>query len=65
MVTGLVTHGCVKATCQGALKRGYLVTLVSDGHSNYHKKPEDVIGEWNLKLASEGAEVCTASEVEF
>jgi len=28
IVTGMVTHGCVKNTVLGALKRGYGVTLV-------------------------------------
>ncbi len=34
IVTGLVTHGCVKATCLGALASGYAVTLAADGHSS-------------------------------
>lgn len=34
VMAGLVTHGCVKATCLGGKAQGYEVTLVSDAHSN-------------------------------
>ena len=34
VITGLVTHGCVKATCLGAIDEGYKIVLVSDGHSS-------------------------------
>ena len=37
IVTGLVTHGCVRATCEGALALGYGVVLAADGHSSYSK----------------------------
>ena len=39
-VTGLVTEGCVRATCLGGLKRGYQVVLVSDAHSSFHRDTE-------------------------
>ncbi len=32
-VTGLQTEFCVDATCRSALSRGYLVTLIGDGHT--------------------------------
>lgn len=54
VVTGLVTHGCVKATCTGAKELGYDVVLVSDGHSSFHEKAADLITEWNDKLSSNG-----------
>jgi nicotinamidase-related amidase len=34
ILTGLVTHGCVKATCEGALALGYAAVLAADGHSS-------------------------------
>ena len=34
---GLVSNGCVKATCLGGIKNGYKVILVKDGHSNFNK----------------------------
>jgi len=54
VVTGLVSHGCVKATCVDAKKRGYEVVLVEDGHSNYHRQAGKLIREWNEKLRDEG-----------
>jgi nicotinamidase-related amidase len=63
IVTGLVTHGCVKATCLDAVKLGYGVTLVKDGHSNFHKKAAGVIAEWNQKLSEAGVELKSTQEL--
>ena len=65
VATGLVTHGCVKATCTGALDLGYRVILARDGHSNFSKNPAQVIEEWNDKLAALGVELQPASQIEF
>lgn len=65
VITGLVTHGCVKATCQDALKHGYRVALVSDGHSSYNSDAGQLIETWNAKLAQEGAELWQAEEIQF
>jgi nicotinamidase-related amidase len=39
VVTGLVTHGCVKNSCIGAHELGYRVVVVADGHSSYRRMP--------------------------
>jgi len=65
VVSGLVTHGCVQATCLGALQLGYQVVLVMDGHSNYHRKAATIIEEWNRRLAVEQVEVVPAAAIEF
>ncbi|MGD8455383.1 MAG: cysteine hydrolase [Anaerolineales bacterium] len=65
VVTGLVTHGCVKATSLGALKRGYEVTLVSDGHSNFSEEAPKLIKKWNQEVGRKGAEVVAAKDVDF
>jgi nicotinamidase-related amidase len=65
IVTGLVTHGCVKATCLGALALGYAVTLAEDGHSSYSKDAAHLIEEWNRKLGEAGAMVAPASQIAF
>jgi nicotinamidase-related amidase len=65
VVMGLVTHGCVKATCLGALQLGYDVTLVKDGHSSYSKDASRLIEEWNQKLNAQGCELKVASEIDF
>jgi nicotinamidase-related amidase len=63
IVTGLVTHGCVRATCLDAVKLGYGVTLIKDGHSNFHKRAADVIAEWNQKLSQGGVELKSTQEL--
>lgn len=63
IVTGLVTHGCVKATCLGALALGYAVTLAADGHSSYSKDAAQLIQKWNRKLGEAGANVAPASQI--
>ena len=63
VVTGLVTHGCVKATCLGALALGYAVVLAADGHSSYSKDAAQLIEEGNRKLGEAGARVMPAAEI--
>jgi nicotinamidase-related amidase len=65
IVCGLVTHGCVQATCLGGLKEGYRVTLVDDAHSSWSKDAAQKIIEWNQKLAGLGVEVKSSREIEF
>ncbi len=65
VVTGLVTHGCVRATCLGGSNRGYDVVLVADGHSSYHRQAARLIKEWNETLAASLAFVLPAAEIDF
>lgn len=65
VITGLVTHGCVRATCLGARKLGYHVTLVSDAHSNYSDKAIQLIDEWHQKLQVQMVTLKSTAEVDF
>lgn len=65
VLTGLVTHGCVKAACLDACQRGYRVTLAADGHSSFSKDAAALINEWNDKLQQVGAQVFPAIEIAF
>jgi nicotinamidase-related amidase len=65
IVTGLVTHGCVRATCLGGIELGYRVILVKDGHSSYSKDAAQLIEEWNQKLSDATVELAATSEIEF
>ena len=65
IVTGLVTHGCVKATSLGAIEAGYKVVLVSDGHSNYSKDAPELIEKWNRALRDKGAKLVETQNVSF
>jgi nicotinamidase-related amidase len=65
VVTGLVTHGCVRATCLDALRLSYQVVLVEDGHSNFNKNAAKYIKKWNKVLQRNGVELFMAEEVQF
>ncbi len=65
VITGLVTHGCVRATCLDALRLGYSVILVTDGHSNFNKNAAKYITKWNKVLGRNGAELRMTEEVQF
>jgi nicotinamidase-related amidase len=65
VVTGLVTHGCVKATSLGAIDKEYKVILVSDGHSNFSKDAPKLIEKWNRAISQKGAELIETRDVEF
>lgn len=65
VLTGLVTHGCVKATCLGALEAGYKVVLASDAHSNFSKDAAKVIEKWNQELGNKGVLLVETQSVSF
>ena len=65
VITGLVTHGCVKATSLGARELGYSVVLVKDGHSNFSPKAPEMIAEWNEKLSHVGVNLLETQEINF
>lgn len=65
VITGLVTHGCVRATCAGARELGYAVTLVKDAHSSFSKQAAQLIETWHGKLSAAGVELKSTSELTF
>ena len=65
VITGLVTHGCVRATCIGAQEAGYHVILAQDGHSSFSKDAARLIAEWNEKLSAKQIELRATSEITF
>lgn len=66
VVAGLVTHGCVKATCEEGSELGYHVVLVADGHSNFQSDGARFIEIWNEKLGSwPNVEIRSAHDVTF
>ncbi len=65
VITGLVTHGCFKATCIGALELGYRVIAVKDAHSSYSDQAASLIEKWNANLSAMNAELKATSEVQF
>jgi len=65
VVSGLVTHGCVKATCMGGLELGYKVILAQDAHSNFSKTAGQIIKKWHTKLADAGTQLVETSKIVF
>ena len=65
LITGLVTQGCIKATCLGGLELGYRVFLVEDGHSNYNQEAAAVIEKCHNELELAGVEIVSADRIVF
>ena len=65
VITGLVTHGCVKATSLGAIDDGYKVMLVEDGHSSFSKDAPKLIEKWNRIISEKGATLIETQNVKF
>jgi nicotinamidase-related amidase len=65
LVTGLVTHGCIGATCRGGVALGLDVVLVSDAHSNVDRRAAKLIADWNAALKSEVGGVLRARDIRF
>lgn len=63
VITGLVTHGCVKAACLGAKAAGYQVILAADAHSSFNKEAGKLIEEWNVKLEEQGIRVIPTRDI--
>ena len=63
VISGLVSHGCVQATCKGALDLGFNVVLVGDGHSSYRGDAKELIVEWNKKLSELGVSVLSTKQL--
>ncbi|TXT58319.1 MAG: hypothetical protein BAJALOKI3v1_1360001 [Promethearchaeota archaeon] len=54
MIGGLVSHGCVKATCLGGLSEGFEISLLKNGHTNWNKDAEIKIIETENELINQG-----------
>ena len=65
VATGLVTHGCVKNTCLGALDEGFEVVLAGDAHSNYSKDAANIIDKWNKQLSEKGVSIENSTDITF
>ena len=65
IASGLVTHGCVQATCLGGLELGYRVILTKDAHSNFSKTAAQIIKKWHAKLSDAGVELQETSKITF
>jgi len=53
-VGGLVSHGCVKASCLGGLSQGFETSVLKNGHTNWNKDSENKISETENELIIKG-----------
>ena len=53
-ISGLVTHGCVKATCMGAFAEGFKTSLLKNGHTTWNKDAKLKIDQTEKELIEEG-----------
>jgi nicotinamidase-related amidase len=65
VVVGLITDGCVQATCKGAHALGYDVTLAQDAHSTNSAGSEQIIDKWNTKLSQGVVRLQATADVDF
>jgi len=57
VVCGLVSHGCVKATCLGGLKLGFKTAILKNGHTNWDKNAEMMINLVENELVEKGVKL--------
>jgi nicotinamidase-related amidase len=70
VVAGLQSEFCIQATCRGAHKRGYAVTLAADAHGTYDAADgptaHDMIARENAALAADGVvDLVPAAQILF
>ena len=53
-ICGLVSHGCIKATCLGGLAEGFETTLLKNGHTNWNKDAQNKITTTESELINNG-----------
>ena len=58
-IGGLITNGCIQQACTEALRKGFMVTLISDAHSTFYKNPDT----WNRKLEEQGVTLATTQSL--
>lgn len=53
-IGGLVSHGCVKATCIGGIPEGFEICLLKNGHTNWNKDAQIKIITTENELSKHG-----------
>jgi len=62
IVCGLVSHGCVRATCLGGIAEGFKIYLLKNGHTNWHKEAKMKIQTVETELIENGVRVVDLKE---
>jgi len=56
-IGGLVSHGCIKASCIGGLAEGFEISLIKNGHTNWNKDADTKILETEKELIKNGVTI--------
>ncbi|MBN2818863.1 MAG: isochorismatase family protein [Bacteroidales bacterium] len=56
-ISGLVSHGCVKATCMAALAEGLKTSLLKNGHTTWNKDAKIKIDQTEKELIEKGVQM--------
>lgn len=57
LACGLVSHGCVKATCIGGRNEGFIVSVLHNGHTTWSKNAAETIENTNKELEDDGIQL--------
>lgn len=63
LICGLVSHGCVKSTCKGALKAEFDTCLLINGHSNWLENAKNLIEATENELKQLNVKLIDLSEL--
>lgn len=56
-IGGLVSHGCVKATCLGGIAEGFETSILKNGHTNWNKDAKAKIDQTEKELIENGVKI--------
>jgi len=56
-ICGLVSHGCIKATCIGGFNLGYLTNLIAKGHTGWTQDARERISTTESELSRLGVKI--------
>lgn len=57
LICGLVSHGCIKRSCIKAISKGYNISLLENGHTNWNKDAQQKIISTESKLKELGVKM--------
>ena len=63
LVCGLVTHGCVKATCLGGLNEGFKTSLLRNGHTSWSTDAKERVTKTETELKQAGVLILDINEI--
>lgn len=63
LVCGMVTHGCIRATCLGGINEGFDTYLLSNGHTSWNKDAELKISLTESDLGKAGVKLLDVKDI--